>query len=372
MGLDRSGQLRRLATGSSPPGHDPTTEETGPDQRRAPGPAADRPDEPEPLRSGTLDGGAGAASSPPIAARRSGAERDADADPVDRLLAIIRDELGRPNQHRLVEIEPGRWWLGDRADIEGAAAPLADRVEWAVYSLLSTAGPLSEAAFFERIATMFVGHDLPDEALVRACLESYRSAASTPERLVTGDDLVRRSHEHAELLAALADGGHRLGMRVWLGEREQGRRYGAGTLGDLLDERELDAYLGGISRAERELAEVDAILYLKGKVAFLFEVEWTAILGEPMLRRHARIGADERIVRFLVIAPERTELVRHKLARSPLLRAALDDGGWHILKWDHLRTFLATERPDLAALEPLLGLDPVVERSGEQMPLFDG
>ena len=53
-------------------------------------------------------------------------------------------------------------------------------------------------------------------------------------------------------------------------------------------------------------------------------------------------------------------------------KAALDDGGWHILKWDHLRTFLASERPDLAALEPLLGLDPVVERSGEQMPLFDG
>ena len=39
-----------------------------------------------------------------------------------------------------------RWWLGDRADRDSAAVPLADRVEWAVYSLLSTAGPLSEDA----------------------------------------------------------------------------------------------------------------------------------------------------------------------------------------------------------------------------------
>ena len=126
------------------------------------------------------------------------------------------------------------------------------------------------------------------------------------------------------------------------------------------------------SVASEELLDVDCIWYVRGKAAFLFEVEWTAMLGEPLLRRHARIPADERIVRFLVIAPERTELVRYKLARSPLLRAALDDGPWHILKSDHLRRFLARDELDLDALEPLLGLDPLVERSGEQLPLFEG
>ena len=93
-----------------------------------------------------------------------------------------------------------------------------------MFSLLSTAGPLPESAFFERIAAMFTGHDLADEALVRACLDSYRSPTSTPERIVTTDDLLRRSQEHTELLAALTDGGHRLGMQVWLGRREQTRR----------------------------------------------------------------------------------------------------------------------------------------------------
>ena len=107
-------------------------------------------------------------------------------------------------------------------------------------------------------------------------------------------------------------------------------------------------------------------------MAFLFEVEWTAMLGEPLLRRHARIGTDEKLIRFLAVAPERTDLIRHKLERSPLLRAAMDEYGWHIIKWDHLRTFLAAEKPDLDDLEPLLGLDPFVERGGEQMPLFGG
>lgn len=346
VGLDRSGQLRRLATGAGQPADAADAPTTASEITPAPPTGPDENAFIEP---------SGAAP-----------------DPVDRLLALIRDELARPNQRRLTEIEPGRWWLTDREDRDAASAPLADRVEWAVYSLLSTAGPLSEAAFYERMATMFSGHDLPDETLVRACLDSYRSMASTPDRLITGDDLLKRSQEHTELLAALAEGGHRMGMRVWLSQREQARRHGVGTLADLLDEREQTVGLGGIARSVPELSDVDAIWYVRSKIAFLFEVEWTAILGEPLLRRHTRIGADEKLIRFLAIAPERTDLVRHKLERSPLLRAAMDEYGWHIIKWDHLRTFLEADKPDLDALEPLLGLDPFVERGGDQMPLFGG
>lgn len=363
VGLDRSGQLRRLATGAR------GTESAGAGATALSGPAptpadtgqADPPATPPPiLAPGSVDHG-------PRLEVPNGAP-----DPVDRLLALIRDELARPNHRRLTEIEPGRWWLADREDRDAAAAPLADRVEWAVFSLLSTAGPLSEAAFYERMATMFSGHDLPDETLVHACLESYRSMASTPDRLITGDDLLKRSQEHTALLAALADGGHRMGMRVWLAQREQARRHASGTLADLLGDREQTAGLGGIGRAVPELLDVDAIWYVRSKVALMFEVEWTAILGEPLLRRHARIGADERLIRFLVLAPERTDLVRHKLERSPLLRAAMDEYGWHIIKWDLLRAFLAADKPDLDDLEPMLGLDPLAERGGEQMPLFGG
>jgi hypothetical protein len=64
--------------------------------------------------------------------------------------------------------------------------------------------------------------------------------------------------------------------------------------------------------------------------------------------------------------------VRYKLARSPLLRAAVDEGPWHILKSNHLRSFLARTELELEGLEALLGLDPLVERSGEQLPLFEG
>ena len=385
VGLDRAGQLRRLAAATLPP--DPGADASARGLRDAAEPSPDAGDQTaaHPLRRDAetasnaardadgprhdrLDPATGAGAP----ARRVVSARDLSPDPVEGLLTLIRDELTRPTQRRVVEIEPGRWWLAEREDREAAAVPLADRVEWAVFSLLSTAGPISESAFYERISSLFTGHDLPDEGLVRACLDSYRSLASTPDGLITADDLLRRSQEHTDLLGQLADAGHRLGMRVWIGRSEQSRRTARGPLADRLDEREQRVYLGGISRASDALAEVDAIWYVRSKVALLFEVEWTAMLGEPILRRHARIPPDESIIRFLVIAPERAELVRYKLERSPLLRAALDEGTWHIIKADHLRAFLARDPLDLGDLEPFLGLDPLIERSGEQLPLFGG
>lgn len=386
VGLDRAGQLRRLAATTVAGGTTASGLSREGGGHAQGGPGFDRPGgaaggpsgAPSTTEGGLVHapdalGGLRATAGSPARPRRSTAERDGAApDAVDALLGLIHDELTRPTQRRLREIEPGRWWLADPADVEAAAVPLADRVEWAVFSLLSTAGPISEEAFSERIATLFTGHDLPDEGLVRACLDSYRSLASTPAGLITSDDLLRRSQEHTELLARIADAGHRLGLRVWIGRREQSRRTGEGFLGDRLDERERRAYLGGIARAADELAEVDGIWYIRGKIAFLWEVEWTAMLGEPLLRRHARIPPGDSLIRFLVIAPERAELVRYKLERSPLLRTALAEANWHVVKADHLRTFLARDPLDLADLEPFLGLDPLVERSGEQLPLFGG
>lgn len=391
VGLDRAGQLRRLmAAGEadSAPDDDAVADVSdrppwqGPPTPAATG-AADGPSFDSDPNGTDANGGNGddepngstrRASGGPSPARTRRVPRAVEAsnDQVEGLLSLIREELGRSGHRRLTEIEPGRWWLADPADRAAAAAPLADRVEWAVYSLLSTAGPLSEGSFFERIAALFSGHDLPDEALVRACLQSYRSMASTPDRLVTGDDLLRRTQQHAETIAQLADGGHRLGMNVWIGRREQTRKIGSRRLGDWLDDREHRAYLVQISRAVDDVAEVDCIWYVRGRANFLFEVEWTAMLGETLLRRHARIPPDENLVRFLVIAPERTELIRHKLERSPLLREAVERDNWHVIKWNHLHAFLGRDPLEIADLEPFLGLDPVVERSGDQMPLFEG
>jgi hypothetical protein len=293
------------------------------------------------------------------------------SDHVNLLLELIMRELQRADHPSLVELEPGRWWLRKREEIEGARLPLSDRVEWAVFSLLSTAGPLTEQAFYDRIAGLFRGHDMPDKALVAACLESYRSATAPRDSLRTDDDLHARSSEHTELIGLLTEYGHRLGLRCWIGREEQKRIYRGAPLGSLLSEAEQRTYLPFVARGSVDALEsTDCIWYLRGKATFLFEVEWTAMLGEPLLRRGPQIRTDDSVVRFLVLPAERSELARFKLDRSPLLRQAVQLDNWHFLKQNHLSALVAEEEASLERLAPYLGLDPDVEILGEQLSLF--
>ncbi len=173
------------------------------------------------------------------------------------------------------------------------------------------------------------------------------------------------------LVGMLAEYGHRLGLRAWISQREQKRMFKDQALSTLLSDAEQRVYLPLIAPGEAEaLEQVDCIWYVRGKATFMFEVEWTAMLAEPILRRGVRIPPSEQVVRFLVIPPERTELTRLKLERSPLLRQRMEEDNWHILKSDHLRRLYAREVAGLDDLGPLLGLDPEIEAQGEQLALF--
>jgi hypothetical protein len=294
------------------------------------------------------------------------------SDPVRSTLDIIRSELRRPDHPRLRELEEDLWWLRDPRDLGAAKSPLSERLEWGIFSLLSTSGGLTRAAFDDRIGRLFRGPEAPDTELVSACLESYRSRRPTEDGLIrTDESLQSRYAEHGEMVGLLTDFAHRVGMRVWITKREQRRRYAGALLGDLLSDPEQRVYLPLVAPGPQEvLDELDCIWYVRGKGAFLFDVEWQAALDEPVMRRGPRIETNDNVVRFLVVPDERTALLRLRLERSPVLRRRLEADNWHILKWSNVRRLHAGAGSDLAALSPLLGLDPEVERGQDQIAMF--
>jgi hypothetical protein len=364
VGLDRSGQLARLAAQLRPQGA-----EAGWDSW------IDAVEGPASVWSANAEPGVGAGTQ---ASDRvvSTAGLSADAEPPDAgglandLLTLIRAELDRSEGRRVRRVGPGQYWLGADEDHSGTAPPLTDRTEWAVFSLLSATRQLSEAAVFERTEAMFGDREAPDRALVRACLASYAAAGSTPEATICADQLERRSAEHDAVIATLADLGHRLGMSAWIGRRQQARRAEGRPLSACLrpDERDIHPTLIAWG-PEAELERVDCAWYARHRVAFLFEVEWTAMLGDAVLVRHQRFPEDDNVVRFLVIPPQRAALVALKLERSPLLRRAFADRNWHVLKWDQLAAFASLEEVTLAALEPYVGLEAHATAT-KQLPLF--
>ncbi len=310
--------------------------------------------------------------------RRLAAARSGDDDSGERLEgggprllgSLVHEELWRDDHPTLVRIgDEARptWWLRDP---ELAEQPLADRVEWATWSILSTAGRIDEAGVFDRIYRLFPGLQAPDEELVRACLASY-AAPGELGSLATGDDLATRTEEHGRTIATLVDYGHRLGLRAWVATREHDRMIDGSPLVARMADDERRVYLPLVIRAPAEaVGSVDALWYLRGRLAFLFEVEWTAMIGDAVLGRGREIPVGEQQARFLVVPAERTELLRLKLARSPWLRAEVERQNWHVLKWQHLDTLAARPGAKLEWLEPVLGLDPLIERGGEQLTMF--
>ena len=303
---------------------------------------------------------------------------EGDAPSTDRiegggpklLASLIREELWRDDHATLLRIGDEarpQWWLREP---ELAEQPLADRVEWSTWSVLSTAGRIDEAGFFDRIYRLFPGLQAPDEELVRACLDAY-AAQGERGSLGTGDELRQRTEDHSRMLATLVEYGHRLALRVWIAAREHDRTHAGRKLVEGLGEDERRVYLPLVVRAPADaIGQVDAIWYVRGKLAFLFEVEWTAMVGDAVLRRGRDIPVTEQQARFLVIPAERSELLRLKIERSPWLRAELDRQNWHVLKWQHLETLAARGGARMEWLEPVLGLDPLIERGGEQLTIF--
>ncbi len=244
---------------------------------------------------------------------------------VAALLELVEGELLRPDQRRLAPSDEGRLWLVDPRDESAAAAPLGDRLEWALFSLLATEAAASEAALRDGIASMFAGPDTPDPWLVDGCLKSYAEPGIGRPRLAAVDHLQRRTEEHTATIALLADVGHRLGLHVSIAPREQGRRSAGRPLAAHLAADEQRPGLAFLGRAGADAVEhVDCLWYARPRFAFLFEVEWTAMLGDPVLQRGRRIAPDDRIVRFLVTVPERSELLRAQA--GPLAGPASRDG----------------------------------------------
>ena len=66
----------------------------------------------------------------------------------------------------------------------------------------------------------------------------------------------------------------------------------------------------------------------------------------------------------------RAALAAYKLAHNPIWQRAVDEDGWHFIKYRHVRQLAGEPDVDEYVLRTIVGLDPIVEREGAQIPLF--
>ena len=293
------------------------------------------------------------------------------ADPVDRLLALIRDEMNRtdqtpPRRDRARPLVAGRRG-GPRRRRGAAGRPRRmGRLQPAVDRRPAVRGrvlrpdrrPLRRPRPARRGPRPGLPRQLPERGQHLGPAGDHRRPPAPQPR--STPRLLARARGRRAIGWACASGSAAASRR---------RELGRGVLGDVLDEREHHAYLGGISRAIDELAEVDCVWYIRGKLALPLRgrVDRDARRAAAPQARQDRAGRADRPLPRRSRRADRAGPLQARPVAAPA-RAPWSDGSWHILKSVHLRRFLAAETPDLADLEPLLGLDPAIERSSEQLP----
>jgi hypothetical protein len=255
------------------------------------------------------------------------------------------------------------------------ATPLGDRVEWSVWGLLSSAREVDTRSLLRRVYGLFRGIETPDRELVERCVAAYASQTDEGRwRLLDQDALVARQASQAQVLAELIDTGHRLGFKVHVG-RDVERRAVPNThaergrvLTDLVTDAERTTGASRFVRGASEAVDfVDCVWYDRGHMVFLWQVDWTARIHRSIVALGEAIPDDDRVFRFLAVADERTGLVHEKLRRSPALAEVVRRRGWRFVKWDPLRKWLGDAHSGLDGLEAVLGLEPAVEQSGQQL-----
>ena len=218
---------------------------------------------------------------------------------------------------------------------------MLDWLEESVLGLLLSAPSIAPADLFDSLYTQFDAELTPDYEAIMACLTSYGWQDEAGNwRLRDEDVFAGRCAEIEYMQQCVEQLGDRLGLIVHTG---------------LFDDFVLDSN--------------EIVWEFSGGRPYLWRiVSDTALLHlevNPSMMRH-------RPYCFLVLPGGRSSLVMFRQRTSPLWREAIAQYGWRFVKYRHLRRLMREEVIDRSSLLTIVGLDPIVEQAGAQMPLFLG
>ena len=230
-----------------------------------------------------------------------------------------------------------RWWLSDGGE---TAPPLADRVEAAVYQLLAGSLGFAHETLLRLVYERFPGPLTPEVAIVEACLHSYAEQFSPGYwRLQAGEEARSQDTQAAQVVLILRQLGYRMGYEV-KGSQSSGEGKGRGY---------------------------DVTWQEEGQLLHGFLIRWQAQIATDILHSRPEPRTSEQ---HYVLPEARVELVQAKLAHDPRLAETMARGNWHFLKYGPLRALAGAEEVVRHDLRRIVGLEPIIEQSAAQIPLF--
>ena len=160
------------------------------------------------------------------------------------------------------------------------------------------------------------------------------------------------------------------GLKASVASREHDRPHDGRPLVERLTDEERRVYLPLVIRAPGDaLGAVDVIWYVRGHLrSSRSRVDRDGRRCDPRPRPATRWGTTRPASSSS--PPSAESCSRSSSSARPWLQAEIERQNWHVLKWQHLDTLSARAGARIEWLEPVLGLDPLIERGGEQLTMF--
>lgn len=208
--------------------------------------------------------------------------------------------------------------------------PLSDRVEEAAHLLLTESASIPFLEAQEKIYAQFPSVLTPPRGLVEAALRAY------------GEEKDGNLQPWTEYLELSKDG--ILTVLEQLGQR-----------------------LGFVMLRPKEPSFCDLAWREGQELAYLFIIRSHAMLNDF----YVWVESTPKQARTLVVIPNALgELLRLKLAWSPILRQRLIEAGWDFVKYENLKPLATQEEIQRHDLSKIIGLLPPVEAREAQLPLL--
>lgn len=226
-----------------------------------------------------------------------------------------------------LEGQEGLHWLADRSE---KTPPLLDRVEEAARQVVDKSAPVPFPEAQEQVYRQFPGSLTPPKEMVETSLRAYAREAEG----MLWPSLLDAPKEGLEMVGLLQQMGERLGFEV--------------------SRPDVSAHFD-LEWLEGEKILYRFLIHSNAQVADLYL--WAVESKDP-----------ERV---LVAIPDTlSDLLRLKLAWSPVLRRRLTSAGWDFVKFGLIREMAAQEKIERHELAKIIGLIPPAETKEAQLPLL--
>jgi hypothetical protein len=223
-----------------------------------------------------------------------------------------------------------KWWLVDTREVKH---PLAERVEQFISSNLRASSEITLHELEKLTSREFKGKLTPSPELIRAVIYSYTdftNSAGEKIRLREEESESQRISDISEASEILIKNGKAFGFDVTKSEI---------NLIEWQDENQ--------------------------EVVYRFFLRSSCDIMEQVLKT----PEEDKVHNVFVLPGSRSRLIAYRLREDPRLTSALT-GGWHFMKFRHLRRLAAMESLTLEVWENLLDGDPLLWEASDQTPLL--